>query len=67
MNRRMKKWRAGTSVVGMLALAASMGIGMVGMSTSAGASARPREAASVMRVRNTTHNWHNNLAEATSG
>lgn len=67
MNRRMKKWRTGTSVVGMLALAASMGIGMVGMATSAGASARPREAASAMRVRNTTHNWHNKLAENTSG
>jgi hypothetical protein len=78
MSRRTKKWWAGSSVIGMLALVASMGIGMLGVSTSAGAATRPHRAdvaersaaarsTANARAKSTTHSWHNTLASNTNG
>ncbi len=75
MNRRMKKWRAGSSMFGMLALLASVAIGILGVSASAGATTRPQPATAAhsaavrsgAKPKNTTHDWNNKLATNTNG
>ncbi len=69
MNRQMKKWRAGRSVIGILALTASAGIGVIGLSTSVSSAATPNRhlASNARRAAGSTHNWHNNLNRNTNG
>jgi hypothetical protein len=73
----MKKWRAGSSVIGMLALVASMGVGMLGVSTSAGAATHPQRVnagaqsaaarSGGKKAKSTTFNWHNKMSSNTNG
>ncbi len=74
MNRRMKKWRAGGSLIGMLVLVGSMSIGVIGLSSSvAGAKPRPSGTASTKasRVANAkktkTVQYVNKLSADTNG
>ncbi len=69
MNRQMKKWRAGRSVIAILALTAAAGIGGIGLSTSVSSAATSNHhlASNARRASGATHNWHNTLARNTKG
>jgi hypothetical protein len=68
MNRQMKKRRAGRTVVAILALTASAGIGVIGLSTSvSSAAARTPNLRSATKPAGTTYNWHNKLGKNTNG
>ncbi|HXW35597.1 MAG TPA: hypothetical protein VEJ87_13545 [Acidimicrobiales bacterium] len=68
MNRQGQKRRALRSVIGILALSASAGVGVIGLSTSVSSAATPlRLAANGHKATGATHNWHNTLAHNTNG
>lgn len=69
MNRQMKKWRAGRSVVAILALTMGAGIGVIGLSAPASSAATLNRqlATNAHRASGATHNWHNKLSRNTTG
>jgi hypothetical protein len=67
MNRHMKRWRAGRSIIGVLALTASAGIGVIGLSTSASSAATLNHIAANAHHAGATHKWHNTLGRNTNG
>jgi hypothetical protein len=63
----MKKWRAGGSLIAMVALVGSMSIGVIGLSTSV-AGAKPRQSGAVANARKTkTVAYSNKLSSNTKG